>query len=553
MTDQFLPIADRIRALHTGMVSLLESTRADGVPADALQMTKTLLTEEYQRLLNHGAQSLLKEDPVGSETALRVVEYAHTTWRSIDSSFRETLSLAYAGTIPRQNLLIDDVHAELRQRIGDATALLYTRLYRRWTEHLRNRPWDTHLSASAKYADSEGLEREVQSLIHGDHLDVEDALLKLTGPLRYAFADYIERQDEPLELFEESLWMRPEIILINDYWNHHSQLRLLDLLRRRCHGKRSGSFATVLDFFSEDNSRVGNGAAERVVETLSKTPPDEKEAYLRCLTLHPNHDIRRYAVANVNLDGLWKVITPETVPLATILTMLEKVAGSRRYDENFQKVFFHTIHRRLFRANSRSEVVYARGIVRILTELPFFMEDEYFEKLIPAVDYLAAKERHFGVQDGILDDYVEKLRREKHRIGTLKTGSPNIADIPAVVLRKLARDGHFWFELSMHPLYKIARETVRHVNSPDRALRVANNHVVNQDVLREIGRTRGLFATRTARLALLSNPRTPPAVSLDYLPDLTRHDEEQLLRRATVHPELRRRLLERVRTRVIRG
>jgi hypothetical protein len=197
--------------------------------------------------------------------------------------------------------------------------------------------------------------------------------------------------------------------------------------------------------------------------------------------------------------------------------------------------------------SSRPEVLYASGIVRILTQLPFIMEDHYFEKLMAVVDYLAAKEKQYGIQSGVLGGYVEKLRREKNKIGTLQTDSPNIANVPVVVLRKLARDGHFWYELSTHPLFKIARETVAHINSPDRALRVANNHAVNQDVLREVGRNRGLFATRTAKLALLSNPRTPPAVSLDYLPDLARQDQDQLLRRSTVHPELRRRLLERVR------
>lgn len=547
MTDQFSSIADKIRTLQAGTISLLETTRAQGVPTDTLQMTRTLLVDEYQKLLNDGARHLLKENFVGSETAVRLIEDAYKAWRSIDAAFRETLSLAYAGTIPRQNLLIDDIHAELRQRIGDPTAALYTRIFKLWTDHLRDRPWDAHLAASATHADTEELETGLHALVHGDHLDVEDALVSLTGPLRYAFADYIERQTDPLELLEESLWMRPEILVINDYWRYHPEIRLLDLVRRKSRRRRSGSFAAVQDCFSEENTGAGSDAAERVIAGLKNTPANERDAYLRCLTLHPNHDVRRYAVTNVALDGFWKVITPESVPLTTVLSMLERVAGSKRYDENFQKVFFHAVHRRLLSASSRSDVLYARGIVRILAEMPFFMEDDYFEKLIGVVDYLAAKERLFGVETGVLDEYIEKLRRQKDKIGTLRTDSPDIAQVPAVVLRKLARDGHFWFELSTHPLYKVARETVRHIHSPDRALRVANNHVVNQDVLREIGRKRGLFSTRPARMALLGNPRTPPAVSLDYLSDLSRQDREQLLRRATLHPELRRRLLERER------
>jgi len=547
MTDQFSAIAERIRALKTSVVTLVESTRSDGVPIRGLREAQDQLIEEYQKLLNEGAKYLLKGEAARSETALQAVEDAYTAWQVIDSSFRETLTLAYNGTIPRQNLLIDDIHAELGRRIGDAVAALYTRLYALWAEHLADRPWDAHLAGAVKNADAENLDKCLHALVHGDHLDVEDALVSLTGPLRYSFADYIERQKEPLDLLEESLWMRPEIVLINDYWQYHPHVKLLDLMRRKSRQKFSGVFAKIQDLFSEDNTSTVEGAAERIVDEVRKTRPEEKETYLRCLMLHPNHEIRRYAVMNVGVDGFWKVVTPDGVPLTTLLSMLEKVASSKQYDENFQKIFFHTVHRRLLSVNSRSELLYARGILRILADLPFFMEDSFFEKLMAVVDYLSAKEAKYGIEVGLLAEYIEKLRREKNKIGTLQADSPNIANIPAVVLRKLARDGHFWYELAAHPLFKIARETVRHINGPDRALRIANNHVVNQDVLREVGRHRGLFGTRTAKLALLSNPRTPPAVSLDYLPDLSRQDKEQLLRRSTVHPELRRRLLERAR------
>jgi hypothetical protein len=548
MTDQFPAIAEKIRALQASFITLVETTRSEGIPIRELREAHDALIEEYQKLLNEGAKHLLKGEAAGSEAALAATGDAYSSWRNIDRTMRETLSLAYGGTIPRQNLLADDVHAELGRRVGDPTAALYTRLHALWSEHLEGRPWDAHLAGAVTNDDSEGLEKCLHALVHGDHLDVEDALVALTGPLRYSFADYIERRREPLDLLEESLWMRPEIVLINDYWQYHPHVKLLDLLRRKGRARFSGAFAAVQGFFSEDNAGTDDGAAERIVGEIQKIRPEERETYLRCLTLHPNHEIRRYAVTNVGVDGLWKVVTPEGVPLTTVLSMLEKVAGSKQYDENFQKVFFHAVHRRLLSVSSRSELLYARGIVRILAGLPFFMEDSFFEKLMGIVDYLAAKEQRYGIEQGVLGEYIERLRREKEKAGTLQADSPNIANVPAVVLRKLARDGHFWYELAAHPLYKIARETVRHINGPERALRIANNHVVNQDVLREVGRRRGLFATRPARLALLSNPRTPPAVSLDYLSDLSRQDKEQLIRRSTVHPELRRRLSESART-----
>jgi hypothetical protein len=94
-------------------------------------------------------------------------------------------------------------------------------------------------------------------------------------------------------------------------------------------------------------------------------------------------------------------------------------------------------------------------------------------------------------------------------------------------------------------MFKIARETIRHINTSERAARIARNHRASSDVLREVGRKRSLFGTHTAKMELLSNPRTPPAVSLGYLMDLTRTDAEQLLRRSTIHPELRLQLRSR--------
>jgi hypothetical protein len=547
MSDHFHSTSARIRALRTSIVSLLENERGAGVPLDKTNQSKDLLVEAFQKFLNDGAAKLLKDNFAGSEEFIHQVEEAYTDWQAIDSAFRDTFALAYQGNISRQNLLLDDVHIELKNRIGDPIAVFYARIYSNWQGHLESHPWDAHLTDDLKHADSDQLESNLDSLIHGDNFDVEDAVETLTGPLRYAFASYLTRRDDSTDLLEESLWMRPEIIVMNDFWQYQPRVRILDLLSTKGRRKFTGVFAKVQDFFNDEEATSGRDTPRRIVNEIKNAYGEDRDTYLRCLMLHPNQEIRRYAVSNVDSESIWKVATPETVPLATIVSMLEKVVGSNQFDENFQKVFFRTVHRRLLSITSRSELLYARGVVRIFSQLPFFMEDRYFERLMNTFDYLAAKEKQYGVKDGLLDGYIEKLNREKTSRGTREATPPQFASIPAVVLRKLARDGHFWYDLAMHPLFKIARETIAHIGSEDRALRIANNHLVNQDVLREVGKKRGLFHSLPAKLALLSNPRTPVPVSLNYLSDLGRQDHEKLLRRNTVHPEIRQRLLERMR------
>ncbi|HET6350331.1 MAG TPA: hypothetical protein VFH88_14745, partial [Candidatus Krumholzibacteria bacterium] len=239
---------------------------------------------------------------------------------------------------------------------------------------------------------------------------------------------------------------------------------------------------------------------------------------------------------------VWKVVTPESMPCATVLSLLERMVGSSRYTTAQRKIFFDVVYRRLLSLSSRSDVLYARGIVRIFVKLNFFLEDNYFEKLTALLDYLAAKEKAHGIQDRLLDDYMKRVRKEKEKVGPMANEEPTFDGIPLVVLRRLARDGHFWKTLTSHPIAKIARETIPHVSTRDRAMLVATNHRVNSEVLRGVGRKRDLFASHSARMALLTNPQTPVAVSMGYFSDLTAADVEALLRRSTVHPELRTQL-----------
>ena len=544
MSEHYPAETVRIRSLTSSMVSLLESASEKPVAIGQIEKGARLLTEAYQDVFNLGSKQLVSEAIPGFNASIRAIERSYDDWRSVEGAFARTLDRAYNGYISRDHLQADTILAQLKYQVGDRISALHAKLNAAWKRHLGTRPWDDFLVNDNQDADQTDLTTSVKLLIQGDHLDVEDAIEELSGPLRYAFADYLERQDDAVDLMEEGLWLRPEILLINDYWRHNQQLRLLDVLARKRGTKRAAGFAQVHNLLT--GAASGARGSEYVMHELDHTRLDEKDTYYRCLMLHPSHEIRRYAANNVDIEGFWKVATPHAVPCAVILTMLERIVKSQYYNEDFQKLFFQTVHKRLFSLVSRSEVLYARGIIRIFSELPFFMEDEYFEKLETVIDYVSKKEKSFCVEKGVIQEFHDQLRREKDKIGTLKGQPPTLTSVPPVVLRKLARDGHYWFDLSMHPMFKIARETIRHINSPDRALQVAKNRVVNQDVLRAIGKKRLLFNTMPAKIALLSNPRTPPTVSLSYLSDLSRTDMQNLLRGSTVHPEVRIQLRNRM-------
>lgn len=531
----FLPATtERIDDLASELVLSLELQRGEGCDLAATE-------QAAGRLVNaiHGAVVAAEDlDRPGStarvDDVCRMAASAYQQWKNVDAAFAQTIRLAYENQIPRSNLLLDDIRTSLKQRVGEPIAQTYTELRHRWESHVDERPWDQFRNRAPAHVDKGALEAALAALAHGDDLDVEDALCAITGDLRHAFADHLAAHPKDADDIEMGLWKRPEVIVAGDFWGHPKRIRLIDVLGE--HGsERSRAAASLLAGFFAPNHK---GAAS-VVRAIHGVADVHRERFTRCLMLHPDYEVRRYAVNNTDLNSVWKVVTPESVPCAAVLTLLERLVGSSRYTTAQRKIFFDAVYRRLLSLTSRSDVLYARGIARIFVKLNFFLEDNYFHKLSTLLDYVAIKEKAHGIEDGVLADYIARVRKEKEKAGSVQGEEPSFDGIPLVVLRKIARDGHYWHVLLSHPIAKIAREIVPHVATRDRALVAANNHRVNPEVLRGLGRKRELFSAFPARMALLSNPQTPVAISMNYLSDLSMQDVEALLRRATLHPELR--------------
>jgi hypothetical protein len=529
----------KLEQLEADLVKTLETDRPRGCDLAVVRDKSDRYADAVHSLLADGPVASSDEAEDRFEHLLPRLEGAYAGWKKVDEVFQNTLHMAYAKSVPRDNLLLDQTYQDLIQSVGDPLAERYIHLKSEWRTHLSDRPWDAYLESTPEHLDSERLDDCLNALIRGDDLDVEDALNQLTGSLRHAFIDFIETNPESMVDIEPAIWKRPEIVVASDFWAHGRRRRIVDVLEKRASTRFAGAFGALRSLFTLQRPDGAAYSPTAIADEMKAVSVEHRSRFYRCLMLHPDYLMRRFAVSNSNLSSLWNTLTPAEVPCATILTLLEHLVGSSRYSATQQKIFFDTVYRRLLHMTSRSDVLYGRGIVRILTKLNFFLEDEYFAKMMGLLDYLEAKERQYKIDDTTMREYTDALKREKQRVGSVESETPDFDDVPLVILRKLARDGHFWDLLSMHPIVKIARETVPHISTRDRAMVIACNHRVNQEVLRAIGKRRSLFPTLRARLTLLGNPRTPPGVSMEYLTDLTRNDIERLLRQPGIHPELR--------------
>jgi hypothetical protein len=202
-------LSDQIEDLRSELSLTVELQRGDGCDVTAVAELGSRFADAVRPFL---APELYGSPALPS--AFPAVEGAYTAWKAVRRVLDETLNLAYTNAIPRSNLLLDDVRADLIERVGEPLSMSYTDLHRKWRSHLSDRPWDAYQNEKPPaHLDADALERSLGALAKGDELDVEDALGELTGDLRHAFADFIAGNPSHVEDLELNLWKRPEILI----------------------------------------------------------------------------------------------------------------------------------------------------------------------------------------------------------------------------------------------------------------------------------------------------------------------------------------------------
>ncbi len=380
-------------------------------------------------------------------------------------------------------------------------------------------------------------------------LDRNDALIEMIRTHQHQLVAHLIRgtaQEDPmLERLLESLWQNAEIVLLDDYFFSVRRSKLTKFIELAEPYPQAERFRRLLRLFRPGPH--GFPTAEDAILPIEADEPGEYKTFLRALLLHPLEEYRRYAATSLDPSDYWTLISFPQAPLPALATVLDQLAEPGT-PEDFRKVFFDCTLKTLAKARGEDAIKAVRRILNILFSFDFFVEDDYFKKILRLNQLVEHEETRLGRQNAFFQESMRLLKAQKTRVGARNTRPPSFTGIPLTVQRKLARDGMYTQLFACHPEAKIALETLPFVNNPDRVSQVVRLPTINALLLGELAKRDELFRTRAARMSLLANPKTPLRTVYGYIPLMAGTDLRKLALSKDINPEVAlhlRRILQR--------
>jgi hypothetical protein len=372
-----------------------------------------------------------------------------------------------------------------------------------------------------------------------DELDRNDALAQVLTRYQPELVAGIIRgatsRDEELGRILGLLWRNAEMVILEDFFFSARRTKLTSFLVMADPYPPATLFRRLLELFRPGPE--GYRPAEIALERVEAEHPDDLPVFLRALLVHPLEEYRRYAIARLDPFEYWSVVSYPHTPTAALADILDRLAQPDVLDD-FRKVFFDCTQRTLGEARGSLEVKATRRILNTLFSFDFFMEDDYFQKILDLNAEIEREEARLGLENPMIRRSIQVLKEWKDKLGPQATRPPSFSGIPLTLQRKLAREGLYLLVFVCHPNPKIALETVRFINTPGLAEQVARLSTVSGLVLLEITKREELFRTQAARMTLLSNPKAPIAAAQRFGPLLSRGELVRLSQSKDVNPEV---------------
>lgn len=377
------------------------------------------------------------------------------------------------------------------------------------------------------------LEECISALNAKDALLAEEGLEQLlSGHLESAVARLgAHGLDLHAEDLLRGLWRQADELMLRDlYPSSTGAFRLVPFLAKLKHRSAARPFAVLSRAFRQRDQVGELGSAEL-------------RMLWRCLVLSPTEALRAEALAQVTPGELWTIIAFPRTPLSLQRQIFERVHDA--VAPEYLQVYFLCVRDALAAAAGRAtpqaheDLLHAFALVARLFDLPSFHEDFVFEPLVELEAELRRAADAVDVEPPGGDRYRAALEIFRGQGPQASAPIESLRDVPLPVQRKLARGGYFLAYFVCHPNERVAMETVPHLLKREEVVSILKLAKIHRSVLLQLVREERFFRKEEARLALLSNPKTPAFVARKFLPFLARAQLKLLAQSKQISAEVR--------------
>ncbi len=399
------------------------------------------------------------------------------------------------------------------------------------SDPLRSDPGELFSSDDALETTQDTLEECVSALGAKDPLIAEDGLERLLAAhLEAAVARLAAHGEDPVaDDLLRGLWRHADELVLRDlYPPAPGAFRLVPFLAKLGHRAAARPFALLARAFKRSEP----------VDALSAT---EQRMLWRCLVLSPVVTVRAEALTRTAPSELWTIIAFPRTPLAVQRQIFERVRELAAPE--YLQVFFLCVRDALSAAAARAtadvhdDLLQAFALLTAFFSLGSFSEDFVFEPLIELEGELRRAADAVGLDapagyTAALDAFRDKGAQAAAPVDSLR-------DVPLPIQRRLARAGHFLSYFVCHPNERVALETVPHFLKREEIVGVLKLPKIHRAVLLQLVREERFFRKEEARIALLSNPKTPAFVARKYLAFLARAQLKAMSTNKAIGAEVR--------------
>ena len=235
----------------------------------------------------------------------------------------------------------------------------------------------------------------------------------------------------------------------------------------------------------------------------------------RALLFHPSDPFRELALDILEPSDYWEVIAHGQTPVPWLLSIWRHLKP--RVATGFLKVFLACARETLLSGDGPARVAAMVEMLKEFYQVDAFHENTFFNMIIELDERVRSAGRRHNLLVDLDAEYVDRFRRFLMKGPRQENPVEGWSRVPLPVQRLLARRGHFTKHFVSHPVDLIALECIAHIRRLENVTPFVSIYSINTHLLAEIAKDKHLFRREDARFALVSNPKAPAYVVMNYI------------------------------------